>query len=635
LHIAPGTIIAGRYKLEAPIAEGGMGAIWRATHLKLQSGVAIKFMAPSIAASPKARERFEREAKAAAKIQYVHIVHVHDFGIEDDTPFLVMELLRGESFEERLQTKFRLPFGELVPIVTQIAKGLRKAHEAGVVHRDLKPGNIFLVKSEDDDEIVKLVDFGIAKQTGVPVDSSTKTGEFMGSPHYMSPEQVQDSRDIDARSDLWSLGVILFRALTGALPFPGDTVGAIIGKVLTSAIPTPTSYVRGLPDGIDAFFQKALARDRAARFQSAREMASAFAALAGVSMAADEGGRRGSSAPWIRRDHLVAASAPPPVPSGAGTSEPPAETRASEPGPYAHSSQPADTSGQTRASEPGPHARSSQPAGPPAKPSSPNADPFARQGKTIKMAPYKGPAPDPGPPKAAPGAEQAGPMQAISGGRQAIGPGTLTVSPSTRDARQKIGGAEGRSTSEKVRSAPLVMKVAAAGVAAALVALLIVLTVVSSPDANEPASASSAEQARVAGSSAETAAASPAAAGAQEAPATGSIEAQAPATIDASDEGAPPSTAVVRPAVGGWKPVPKEDAGPKAPSDKGLIIIRAVGGTCSKVVVNATTYGSPPLEAIVNPGTSRVFCRTSKGSTKLLEITVVAGQEAELVFQLH
>lgn len=615
MHLAPGTVIAGRYQLEAPIAEGGMGSVWRATHLQLRSHVAVKFMAPAIASSPRARERFEREARAAAKIQYVHIVSVQDFGIEGDIPFLVMELLRGESFEERLQKKFRVPLAELVPLVTQVAKGLRKAHDAGFVHRDLKPGNIFLVKTDDDDdEIVKIVDFGIAKQTGTPVDSSTKTGEFMGSPHYMSPEQIQDSKDIDLRSDLWSLGVIIFRALTGALPFPGDTVGAVLGKVLTAAVPMPSSYVRGLPEGTDTFFQRALARDRTARFQSAREMADAFAALAGIASSVGGGERRGSSAPWIQRDRLMAASAAPPEPGArASTPEPPPRERTSDPSSYVRPSQ----------------------HGPAPAPSSPGVSPFSRQGKTVKMTPFQGPAPDPRPPRE-PSASQ-GPHGA--GGRASTGPGTLTVSPSTGDAAGRAEG--GRGLLHELKRQPLAVKLAVGGALVVVLLLMIVVVSTLSPDAGagDARSASSSE-------------ASPSARGAQEAsPAVGrsTADAQGPSAPAApsSDPMAPPDSDLMpapsAPTIpdiyaprGGARGLgaakPKDDALPKAPSDKGLVVVRSKGGSCSKVIINAVEYGSSPVvTATVSPGPVRVYCRKPSGGTESRADTVGAGQTREIL----
>jgi serine/threonine-protein kinase len=292
MELAAGVLIAGKYRLERPLAAGGMGAVWVARHAQLDVPLALKFMDAAHAASAVSRARFEREAKASASLRNQHVVHVQDYGVEDGTPYLAMELLVGEDLRRRLHRERRLPLAVASRILSQAARGLRTAHEAGVVHRDLKPANIFLARDGDDEEVVKLLDFGIAKETlNAAIGESTRTGELMGSPHYMSPEQVRAARDIDARSDLWSLSVILFRALTGELPFNGDNIGAVIGAILADPIPVPSRLAPDLPLGIDAFFERGFSRNRDQRFQTAREMAEAFAALVAVSGASAEAAR--------------------------------------------------------------------------------------------------------------------------------------------------------------------------------------------------------------------------------------------------------------------------------------------------------------------------------------------------------
>lgn len=281
MSFAPGTTIGGRYQLKEQLARGGMGSVWVGAHLQLGTPVAIKFMDPEMLASPILRARFEREARAAAELQHANIVHVHDFGFEGGIPYLVMELLRGESLEDRLERLIRLPAHAIAPLLIQIGRGLRKAHEAGYVHRDLKPGNIFIT-SNGDEEVIKLLDFGIAKQVNVATDGGTGSAELVGSPHYMSPEQLQDPRTIDARSDLWSLGVVLYRCLTGELPFPGDVIGVIMKHVLIAPLPRASRAARGLPHGVDDFFNRAFARDKAQRFQTVGELTEAFLKLAGA-----------------------------------------------------------------------------------------------------------------------------------------------------------------------------------------------------------------------------------------------------------------------------------------------------------------------------------------------------------------
>ncbi|MFO0757188.1 MAG: serine/threonine-protein kinase [Byssovorax sp.] len=285
--LAPGQVIGTKYRLESPLARGGMGAVWRARHLQLDVPVAVKFMDPESAASPVSRARFEREAKAAAGLKSPHIVSVHDYGLEGDLPYLVMELLQGEHLGMRLHRERRLTLAATAVILTQVAKGLRRVHEAGMVHRDLKPANIFLARIEDD-EVVKVLDFGIAKDPSSLLSGRdvTATGEIIGSPHYMSPEQARCDRNIDPRSDIWSMGVITFRALTGELPFPAKVLGAVLSQVLADPIPLASQVAPDLPAEIDRFFARSLARDRNARFASLREMADELTALAQASAGA-------------------------------------------------------------------------------------------------------------------------------------------------------------------------------------------------------------------------------------------------------------------------------------------------------------------------------------------------------------
>ncbi|MBK8252715.1 MAG: serine/threonine protein kinase [Polyangiaceae bacterium] len=280
MDIALGTVVGGKYRIEKALARGGMGSVWIARHVQLGSTMAIKFLDPSFAASAAHRARFEREARSAANLKSPHVVHVQDYGFEGDAPYIVMELLEGEDLNQRLHRVRRMNLNETAKVLVQVGKALKKAHEAGIAHRDLKPANLFIARV-DDDEVVKVLDFGIAKEQHAAAGDATRTGEVIGSPHYMSPEQVKAEKDLDHRTDLWSLGIILFRMLVGTLPFPGDQLGPVLAKILTDPIPVPSQYVPDLPRTMDGFFMRALARDKNQRFQSIQEMVEAFQAAAG------------------------------------------------------------------------------------------------------------------------------------------------------------------------------------------------------------------------------------------------------------------------------------------------------------------------------------------------------------------
>ncbi len=256
------------------IGQGGMGAVWRARDERLGRSVAVKTMAERLIDSPVALERFEREARAIAKLRSPHIVQIHDFGV-DGFPYMVMELLKGQPLNLRLRTR-RLDLIETNALVRQTCKALGAAHAGGIVHRDLKPGNIFLEKTPDDEEIVKVIDFGLAKAFNVITASAiTQVGMMMGTPRYMSPEHFGAVKKVDARADLWSLAVIAYRALTQKLPFDG-TPQEIAAQVLNGSPPPITTIDPGLPPELDSFFRTAFAKKREDRFPDARAFAMAF-----------------------------------------------------------------------------------------------------------------------------------------------------------------------------------------------------------------------------------------------------------------------------------------------------------------------------------------------------------------------
>lgn len=284
---SPDELVAGKYRLNRLIGQGGMGSVWEGQHISLGTRVAVKFIERELADSEEARERFDKEARAAAKLQSRYVVGVFDHGVmPDGRPFIVMEYLQGGTLEEYVTARGRLDVVETALIVRQVAKGLAKAHELGIVHRDLKPENIFLTESPDDDErVAKVVDFGIAKFTdGAPVgmSSSTRTGTMLGTPVYMSPEQARGLRDIDHRSDLWALGVVVYRCVVGKLPFEGQAVGDIVVKICTQDPMMPTQVDPALPKSLDAWFARCVSREREARFDTVKDLAAELLVVAGV-----------------------------------------------------------------------------------------------------------------------------------------------------------------------------------------------------------------------------------------------------------------------------------------------------------------------------------------------------------------
>ncbi len=281
----PGAVIAGKYRLVSLLGKGAMGEVWRAEHTTLGATIAIKLididlLGPGNINNSEVVQRFFREAKAAAALRSPHVVQILDHGYDGRLPYIAMEMLEGETLEDRLDKVQVLPPLMTATVITHVARAIGKAHEVGIVHRDLKPGNVFLVKN-DDDEIAKVLDFGIAKATtgvlGAEGGVSTRTGSVVGTPCYMSPEQALGNKSIDYRADLWSLGVIAFECICGVRPFDSEALGDLIVQICARPLPIPSQVVATsgvpLPDGFDAWFAKACAREPQDRFQSARELA--------------------------------------------------------------------------------------------------------------------------------------------------------------------------------------------------------------------------------------------------------------------------------------------------------------------------------------------------------------------------
>ena len=257
-----------------------MGSVWRAEHLTLHTEVAVKFVSDALIGDAGFLARFNREAVASARIKSPHAVQIFDHGVTaDGIPYIVMELLEGEDLRTRIAREKKLSLATTVKIVTQVARGLARSHAAEVVHRDIKPGNIFL-QEQDGDLFIKILDFGIAKRIGDVEQQVTMTGQIIGTPHYVSPEQIQRPRDADPQNDLWSLAVVAYRCLTSELPFEGESVGAVAIAIDKAAYVPVTQREPGLPKMLDVWFGRAFSRAVSGRFGSAKEMAAAFEAAA-------------------------------------------------------------------------------------------------------------------------------------------------------------------------------------------------------------------------------------------------------------------------------------------------------------------------------------------------------------------
>ena len=275
-----GQVVGNKYRVLRLCGRGGMGSVYEAQNLALGKRVALKFI-DSEACDHDGVQRFMREAQAASAAESQHIVQVFDF---DDTsqgrPYIVMELLRGETLAARLERVGRLSTQQAVHIAVQVLRGLHRAHQVGVVHRDLKPENVFLTETDDEPLFAKIVDFGISKiarcDSGVTADTLTQKGVILGTPFYMSPEQAQAAPDVDARTDLWALGAILFECLTGRRAFVGDTYQQVIIGICTRDAPDVRELAPETPESLAHVIAQALARDRDKRFQCATDFIEAL-----------------------------------------------------------------------------------------------------------------------------------------------------------------------------------------------------------------------------------------------------------------------------------------------------------------------------------------------------------------------
>jgi serine/threonine-protein kinase len=285
MQVKDGEIIAGKYRIERVLGEGGMGFVVQAMHVQLDERVAIKFLLPQALANEEAVARFAREARAAVKIKSEHVARVSDVGtLETGAPYMVMEFLQGQDLAALVRAQGALPTADAVDYLLQASEAIAEAHALGIVHRDLKPANLFLVHRADGSPCIKVLDFGISKMTSTGSSGSdlgmTRTHAIMGSPLYMSPEQFASTRDVDARADIWALGAILYELVTGRVPFEADTMPQLCGMILQEPVPAPRSLRAELPDGLEIAILRCLEKDRSKRFQNLSEVAAALVPFA-------------------------------------------------------------------------------------------------------------------------------------------------------------------------------------------------------------------------------------------------------------------------------------------------------------------------------------------------------------------
>jgi serine/threonine-protein kinase len=283
--VREGEILAGKYRVEKVLGVGGMGVVVAATHLQLEERVALKFLVKDALTSADAVARFAREARAAVKIKSEHVARVIDVGtLETGAPYMVMEYLEGGDLSQVIQAQGQLAIEDAVEYILQACEAIAHAHVLGIVHRDLKPANLFLIRRPDGTNAIKVLDFGISKVMPGKGSSSdnamTRTRTVMGSPLYMSPEQMTSTRDVDGRTDIWALGVILYELLAGQPPFTADTMPQLCGLILSGPTPTIRAIRPNVPPGLDAVLRRCLEKDPSRRYPNIAGFSDALADFA-------------------------------------------------------------------------------------------------------------------------------------------------------------------------------------------------------------------------------------------------------------------------------------------------------------------------------------------------------------------
>ena len=280
-----GDVLAGKFRIERVLGVGGMGMVVSAMHIHLDERVAIKFLLPEALSNGEAVARFGREARAAVKIRSEHVARVTDVGaLDTGAPYMVMELLRGQDLSQLLRDQGALPVHLAVLYVLQACEALAEAHAIGIVHRDLKPANLFLTSRADGSPCVKVLDFGISKVTSASGSGSdmgmTRTQSIMGSPLYMSPEQMASSRDVDQRADIWAMGCVLYELVTGRVPFEAETMPQLCTLILHAEPPLPRTIRPELPEALEQVIMRCLRKDRHQRYDNVAALATDLAGFA-------------------------------------------------------------------------------------------------------------------------------------------------------------------------------------------------------------------------------------------------------------------------------------------------------------------------------------------------------------------
>lgn len=329
-QIGPGQVIDGKYRIVRLLGTGGMGAVFEGENLRIRRRVAIKMLHAGVSDQVEVVRRFEREAQAAALVGSEHICEVLDLGLlPDGTRYMVMEYLDGETLGSRITRSGRLSPSQSTPLLIQVLEALGSAHAAGIIHRDLKPDNIFILPQRSGRrDFVKILDFGVSKfaQAAGEEMGVTRAGAVVGTPYYMSPEQARGSAVVDARSDIYAIGVLLYQATTGQVPFQAETFNELLFKIVLEVAPPPQTYTPDLDLDFAALIQRAMARDPAQRFQSCAEFRDALLAYqaarqGGYPVAPPPGGR--VSLPMPPVDSQPRMPSGPNWPLGSSPSHPP------------------------------------------------------------------------------------------------------------------------------------------------------------------------------------------------------------------------------------------------------------------------------------------------------------------------